>query len=309
MAIVEMLVYLCVALCVLGAARKAYKYFNMPLHLRWELYPVAHEAGKASYGGSYFEEGDWWTKPIKPSLMGELSGMMSEMIFVKGLYEENRKLWNKSFPFHFGLYMLIGFTGLIVFGALLEVAGVRMVGSDRSVIAALIQGLTYLMGIPGMLMVLYGSAALFLNRMSDPDLEDYTYLSHYLNLAFIFAATLTAFFAWLFSDLNFEMLRGFVGGLLPFKEMPPTGFLVSAEVVLAALLMAYIPFTNMSHPIAKYYMWHKVRWDDEPNFPGGEIERKIQGYLGMEVTWAGKHLKGEGKRTWAAIATEEWKSK
>ena len=34
---------------------KVMKVARMPLHLRWELYPVAHEKGY-KYGGSYFEE-------------------------------------------------------------------------------------------------------------------------------------------------------------------------------------------------------------------------------------------------------------
>ncbi len=32
---------------------------------------MAHEKGKASYGGSYLEEPDWWTKPRHSSLAGE----------------------------------------------------------------------------------------------------------------------------------------------------------------------------------------------------------------------------------------------
>jgi len=59
----------CLALAafVLGCAFKALRYATMPAHLRWELYPVAHEMGRASYGGSYFEEVDWWTRPRQVS--------------------------------------------------------------------------------------------------------------------------------------------------------------------------------------------------------------------------------------------------
>lgn len=38
---------------------KAIKIATAPVHLRWELYPVAHEKGKAHYGGSYLEEFEW----------------------------------------------------------------------------------------------------------------------------------------------------------------------------------------------------------------------------------------------------------
>ena len=44
---------------------KAVKYATMPIHLRWELYPVAHETER-TYGGSYFEDLDWsWRARLK----------------------------------------------------------------------------------------------------------------------------------------------------------------------------------------------------------------------------------------------------
>jgi hypothetical protein len=50
--------------------------------LRWELYPVPHEAPeRAEHGGSYFEESDWWTKKRKFNLGGELAAMLPEMLF------------------------------------------------------------------------------------------------------------------------------------------------------------------------------------------------------------------------------------
>ncbi len=50
-------VWTCLALAAfaVGCTYKALRFAAMPLHLRWELYPVAHEKGRASYGGSYIE--------------------------------------------------------------------------------------------------------------------------------------------------------------------------------------------------------------------------------------------------------------
>ncbi|UCC59921.1 MAG: nitrate reductase, partial [Dehalococcoidia bacterium] len=45
---------------------RSIKYALMPVHLRWELYPVPHEEG-SKYGGSYLEELEWWTKPRRRS--------------------------------------------------------------------------------------------------------------------------------------------------------------------------------------------------------------------------------------------------
>jgi len=87
------------------------------MHVRWELYPVAHEGKKASYGGSYMEEFEWWEKPRTNSTIGELKVMVPEILFLKALWEHNRTMWLRSFPFHFGLYLLIACTALMVLTA------------------------------------------------------------------------------------------------------------------------------------------------------------------------------------------------
>ncbi|MGA2957349.1 MAG: hypothetical protein ABSF48_16685 [Thermodesulfobacteriota bacterium] len=60
----------------------------MPLHVRWELYPVKHEAGKkAEYGGSYMEEPNWWGKKRERSLFNEIKYMVPEILLLRGLWE------------------------------------------------------------------------------------------------------------------------------------------------------------------------------------------------------------------------------
>ena len=41
---------------VIAVIGRFFMWSRMPIHVRWELYPVAHEAKKAHYGGSYMEE-------------------------------------------------------------------------------------------------------------------------------------------------------------------------------------------------------------------------------------------------------------
>ncbi len=84
---------------------------------------------------------------------------------------------------------------------------------------------------------------------------------------------------------------------------------MTATVISASVLLAYIPLTHMSHFFVKWFTWHKIRWDDEPNVRGGRIEKLIEAALQYPVTWSGEHIQGDGKRTWADVATEEMKSK
>ena len=94
---------------VVACVIRAVTYARLPLHLRWELYPVPHEnKERLAHGGSYLETKDWWTKPIPFNLSSELKWMLAEILFLKGLWEFKRKTWYRSYPFHLGLYMLIG---------------------------------------------------------------------------------------------------------------------------------------------------------------------------------------------------------
>ena len=72
--------YAAAVVFVAAAVQRAVRIARLPMHLRWELYPVAHEKGRASYGGSYLEESDWWTKPRAVSVAGELKVMIPEIL-------------------------------------------------------------------------------------------------------------------------------------------------------------------------------------------------------------------------------------
>ena len=48
---------------------------------------------------------------------------------------------------------------------------------------------------------------------------------------------------------------------------------VAVEIVLGSLLLAYLPLTRMFHFVAKYFLYHDVRWSDEANRRGGAIGR------------------------------------
>ena len=93
MQVLTLLIWLGTILFIIGALTKIIRYARMPMHVRWELYPVPHEKGKAAHGGSFLEDVDWWTKPIPKSKTSELMAMGEEIILLKGVYESNRPLW------------------------------------------------------------------------------------------------------------------------------------------------------------------------------------------------------------------------
>jgi hypothetical protein len=58
----------------------------------------------------------------------------------------------------------------------------------------------------------------------------------------------------------------------------------------------------MMHFFAKYFTYHEVRWEDNPNFKGGKLENKIKEALNFGVDWDAPHTR-TGK-TWGEIATK-----
>jgi hypothetical protein len=78
---------------------------------------------------------------------------------------------------------------------------------------------------------------------------------------------------------------------------------MAAEIIMASLLVAYIPLTHMSHFFTKWFMYHDIRWSDEPNFRGSKIERQIAEVMKYPVSWSAPHIRGDGKKTWVDVAT------
>ena len=111
MGVVPVITYASLVIFFLTVIVRFLRIARMPIHLRWELYPVAHEKGRSQYGGSYLEDLDWWKKTRESSMLGELKVMIPEIIFLHGVWEHNKKHWFRTFPFHFGLSISSQFLG------------------------------------------------------------------------------------------------------------------------------------------------------------------------------------------------------
>jgi nitrate reductase gamma subunit len=302
-----LIAYCGVAIFLVAVFTRFMTWSKMPMHMRWELYPVAHEGGgKAAYGGSYLEESDWWTKKREVSLFGELKVMVPEILFLVALKEHNKKLWTRSFPFHFGLYLVAGCTLLMILAGILgALAPSVMEGTVGTVFGYLIP----ITGYAGLGLGLLGAFALILRRLATP-LRDYSAPMDVGNLVFFVVAFGTALATALLVDRGFETVSLFVRNLATFNvaALPGGGLealLPSVSAILLAGLVAYIPLTHMSHFVGKYFAYHAIRWADEPNLPGGKQEPVIHDLLNKPVTWSAPHIKGDGKKTWLDVATED----
>jgi nitrate reductase gamma subunit len=296
-------VLFCVTAVVAVAAPvvRAVGYARAPLHLRWELYPVPHEAAhRAQHGGSYFEDTNWWTRPAHFNLQGELTAMFSEMLFLKALREFNPQLWWRSFPFHFGLYLLIGTLALLLAAAVTAIFLPALMAGWLGSVAHQVYRAT---GVAGLVLALIGAAGLLHRRLTDPNLKPYSTASDVGHLvAFLVAFGLLGA-GWALRPEGAPGPLALAVGLLTWDTSLQVPGLLAAGLGLTVLLAAYIPFTHMSHFVGKYFTYHAVRWDDAANRRGGSIERVLAEYLTYRPTWSAPHIKADGSRTWADIAT------
>ncbi len=303
-AMIYIIGYLAIAVFLFAVISKVVAYLKNPIHVRWDLYPVAHEPGeRASYGGSYLEDVEWWKKERKSSKINELKVMIPEILFLKAVHEYNRGLWYVSFPFHFGLYMLCAFIGLLFVGAGMQLAGMPLTAESKG-LAMAVFAITNLLGPAAFFLSLAGALGLFFKRMTDSELKTFSSFGHFFNLAFFIIVLSIAIATWLTVDPTFVMLRGYIAGLISFSFVGFDNPLFTAQIISALVLAAYIPMTHMSHFFMKYFLYHDIRWGDEANIDTPETDAKIGVVLNYPITWAAEHIRGDGSRkTWAEVAT------
>jgi nitrate reductase gamma subunit len=281
------------AACVI----RALQYAGTPLHLRWELYPMPRKepkrfssgaAGLGSASGRSREGRNLWL---------ELKFMIPEIVFLKGLWEFNRRLWFFSFPFHFGLYLLIlTLVSLAACGALFVFAPTFLSGFA----GAALKSIYPYTGTAGLVLGMLGALGLAALRLTDPRLKIYTVPGDVFNLL-LFIVTFGILSASCLAGPKPSMLE-LTGGLLTFDTHLKIPGLLAAGLIMASLLAAYVPMTHMSHFIAKYFTYHSVRWDDRANYRGGKLEARLAECLSYRPTWSASHVRADGTKTWAEIA-------
>jgi len=293
------LTYLAVAAFMAAVAVRAVKIARMPVHLRWELYPVPHDAN-AAHGGSVFEDLNWWKVRTSPSRLGTLKVVASEILLLDGVRKHNRPLWLLSYPFHGGLYLLAGFLCLLVAGSLatsLDLAG----------LASALASVSVLVGAAGSVLCGVGALGLLLRRLAIPALRTHSAPADFFNLVSFFALAVLGLLTFAVADRDLAYLRSFVHATLTLRPTPDLPGLVVAEILASLAMLVYLPLTHMSHFFTKWFTYHSVRWDDQVNRVGSGLEAKIRHQLGEPVTWAAAHVGGGGGKNWVDVATAEVK--
>jgi nitrate reductase gamma subunit len=181
----------------------------------------------------------------------------------------------------------------------IAVLNLSVPGAGLVMILAFVYRIT---GALGAALALIGAAGLLVRRTSDKDLKNYTAPADIFNLLF-FLVTLGVLVAGYLLKPPDASIQQIAQGILTFNTAVSVPPLFGAGLILGAVLMAYIPLTHMSHFIAKYFLYHNIRWDDAPNMRGGSMEAKLAQYLAYRPTWSAAHMGADGTKTWVDIAT------
>lgn len=288
-------IYFSIAAFIVVSLYRFYQFAKMPMHGRWELYPVPREAAdRRHYGGSYYENMEWWNKPRNHSLAGELLDMLKEMLFIKILFVNQRRHWWISYAMHLGFYLLGLWTVLLLVGAVMELSGLPLItakGVNVNPGASFVYHATFICGTAGLLLVTLGSGGLFLRRLFNGALKKYTTPQEYFNLLFIFAVVVSGLVVWS-GDPGFNYGRHIVRGLITFTSIQTDNALALHILLLGALLI-YIPQTKMGHYVGKFFSFHKVMWENEPNLRNSKMEETVKKALSYKpkASWSAPHIK------------------
>jgi nitrate reductase gamma subunit len=195
--------------------------------------------------------------------------------------------------------LFAAFCGLIVVGAItiqLDTA----VSGDAGAWGTLIYYLTMVVGIAALILGTLGSLALIIRKVTDSTMSPYTRRIEYYNIFLVLLVFVTGFISWAAYDANFSTLREFMQRMIFFSDMPGVSTLTAIHMILLALLLAYVPFTNMTHFFAKHFTLNAVRWEDKPHLRGSDLERKLGPILQQPVSWSAPHMQDIHK--WADTA-------
>ena len=247
------------------SVKKFMEYGKLPQHGRQDLYPIPLESDeKMHYGGSYMEEDKWYEKERHHNLKGEIVDMLVEMLFIKKLFVNQNGFWWLSYSLHLGMYVAIAWSVLMLFGAFLPEGFLYT--------AAVLLGTVC--GIAAGVLMTVGCIGLLCKRLFVKEFKNYTTPQEYFNLVILMAVSASGLLVWL-GDMKFEFGRNIARAMFTFSPIADVTPMLTVFIVLLAFISVYIPLTKLSHYVGKYYTFHKVIWDNEPNLPGSKVEANI----------------------------------
>jgi nitrate reductase gamma subunit len=294
-AVLGILTYFAYFFIVFMYTMKSVKYVRLPIHLRWELYPVMHKP-RHRHGGSRMEELDGHSRVRQGGLMRSILYLLKEYVSLSEYFKRQKGYWSVIYPWHVGFILIITFHILAFFGALILIAGVPVAADSPAVGGRIFYFVMLFCGVVSFAAGLVGSIGVLIRRVVDSNLRDYAAPQQYFTYLFCLAVFGSGLYSWWFVDPTLSEYRQFWVGLVtlhPVTVAPASAF----HITLFDLFLIYLPFTRSMHYVTRVFAFFLIRWDDRPNTRGGKVEHELLAQFGRRVSWSAPHVKEGG--TWA----------
>ncbi len=267
---------------------KIVKYLRLPVHLRWDLYPVIHEE-KYRYGGSYFEGLNWWTGARQKSFWRALRYLMRDYLYLESYLKKNFSYWLVLYTSHISFVLLIIFQILIIVGALLSLNDIEVSRTSPNISGYFLYRFTQFTGPACFIAGIAGNSGLLITRFANSDLRLYTSSFIYFGYVFHIVLSLSGLIFWLYDGYSFLQYREFWKGLFILNPVSANTVL-TCFIILINLHLIYLPFTRAIHYITRLFAFFLIRWDDEPNVRGSMLEKKLIKLFDQKVSWSAPHI-------------------
>jgi len=294
------LTYFAYVFIIVMYCMKAIKIARMPVHLRWELYPIVQET-ESKHGVSYYDDLKRWTKQRNRTLLRGIFFLLKENFCLGEYFQRNRGYWLVLLPWHIGFILIVTFHILCFFGALALVADVSVSAESVNSLGRIVYFLTLIIGVVSFITGSFGSVGLFIRRLCDKDLRAFATPQNYFNYLFTLVVFMSGLYVWYFVDPTFSESREFWRGLVTLSPVR-VEYATAIHIIIFSLFLIYLPFTRSVHYITKFFAYFWVRWDDKPNLRGSKIEGKLNVWLNKPVSWSAPHI--QPGRTWTEIVSE-----
>jgi len=284
------------SICGIALGILIYRVVNiarLPVHLRWELAPVPHDKTREKYGGSYLEEQEWWKKPVRKSIIQPLKYMAAEIIFLRGVWKNNRSLWPFSLCLHSGIYLMIGMLFLCLINALL--IAIELPADITDIMAETISYMALISFLTGSV----GAISLVFKRLIDHDLKPFSTAGSFFNLVLLAIVFVSGAVCWFYQGEFGDLLSLFLSKLITLEVIRVMPLTFILYVAISLLFFLYLPVSSMTHFMIKYFLYHAVRWNDKPL--NARMESELRNLLAEKPHWSAAHTGTDGQKTWGEI--------
>jgi len=293
------LTYFAYAFIIFMDARKAIKYAKMPVHLRWDLYPMVRN-GDGSHDTA-FRQGTQSDKNRGKRFIKSFLFILKDNFYLGEYFHKNRRYWCVLFPWHVGFLLILTFNGLCFLAAFSTFAGLSLPPEPSNLVGRSLYYAILVTGFGSFIIGSLGSIGMLTIRLASRELRAYASPINYFNYVFLLAVFSTGFYAGYSFDPTFSEYRGFWKGLVTLSPID-VHFAWAIHIILFALVKLYLPFTRSMHYVTRFFAFLWVYWDDRPNVKGSAIEKAVQGSMDHPVSWSAPHIPS-GKR-WSDLNSQ-----